>query len=75
MKPEHPKRIKKDKSERKNSTDALKDRQPEVAQQKKPVASSKLREAYFTKIEWVKKRLPSLKEEGHATKETKSEAS
>ena len=75
MKPEHHKRIKKDKSEQIDSADTLKDRQPEVAQEKKPVASSKLREAYLTKIEWVKKRLPSLKEEGRTTKETTSEAS
>jgi len=39
------------------------------AQELKPITSSPLREAYSTKTEWVRKRIPKLKEEAEAPEE------
>jgi hypothetical protein len=40
-----------------------------AAQKWKPITSPELCEAYSTKIEWVRKRIPKLKEEAEAPEE------
>jgi hypothetical protein len=40
-----------------------------VAQKWKPITSPQLREAYSTKIEWVRKLIPKLKKEAEAPEE------
>jgi hypothetical protein len=40
-----------------------------ASQEGKPITSPKLREAYSTKIEWVRKLIPKLKEEAKAPEE------
>lgn len=51
---------------RKDKLRARKSRMLKAAQEWKPNASPKLREAYSTKIEWVRKIIPKLKEEAEA---------
>ena len=55
MKPEHHKPIRKEKPKRKGKISARKSRMLAVAQKWKPITSPQLREAYSTKIEWVRK--------------------
>jgi hypothetical protein len=40
-----------------------------VAQERKPITSPQLREAYSTKTEWAKKLIPNLKKEAEAPEE------
>ena len=51
---------------RKDKLRARKSRMLKVAQEWKPNTSPKLREAYSTKIEWVRNVIPKLKEEAEA---------
>jgi len=69
MKPEHYKPNRKEKSKRKGKISARKSRMLAVAQEWKPITSPQLREAYSTKIEWVMKLIPKLKEEAEAPEE------
>ena len=62
MKPEHCKPIRKEKPKRKGKISACKSRMLAAAQKWKPITSPQLREAYSTRIEWVRKRIPKLKE-------------
>jgi hypothetical protein len=55
MKPEHYKPIRKEKAKGKGKTSKSKSRMLAVAQEWKPITSPQLREAYSTKIEWVRK--------------------
>ena len=55
MKPEHHKPIRKEKPKRKGKTSKSKSRMLVAAQELKPITSPQLREAYSTKIEWVRK--------------------
>jgi hypothetical protein len=55
MKPKHHKPIRKEKPKRKGKTSKSKSRMLAVAKEWKPITSPQLREAYSTKIEWVKK--------------------
>jgi predicted HTH transcriptional regulator len=66
MKPEHYKLIRKEKLKRKGKISARKSRMLAVAQEWKPITSPQLREAYSTKIEWVRKLIPKLKEESRS---------
>jgi hypothetical protein len=61
MKPQHYKPKSKEKPKRKGKISARKRRMFAVAQNWKPITSPQMREAYSTKIEWVKKRIPELK--------------
>jgi len=61
MKPERYKPIKKEKPKRKGKISRSRAR--------KPITSPQLREAYSTKIEWVRKLIPKLKEEAEAPEE------
>ena len=69
MKPEHYKPMRKEKPKRKGKTSKSKNRMLAVAQERKPITSPQLREAYSTKIEWVRKLIPKLKEEAEAPEE------
>jgi len=69
MKPEHYKPIRKEKPKRKGKISRTKSRMRTVAQKWKPITSPQLREAYSTKIEWVRKLIPKLKEEAEAPEE------
>jgi predicted HTH transcriptional regulator len=69
MKPEHYRRIRKEKSKRKGKLSARKSRMLAVAQEWKPITSPKLREAYSAKIEWARKLIPKLKREVEAPEE------
>jgi predicted HTH transcriptional regulator len=69
MKPEHYKPMRKGKPKRKGKISRSKSRMLAVAQQWKPITSPQLREAYSTKIEWVRKLIPKLKKEAEAPKE------
>jgi predicted HTH transcriptional regulator len=69
MKPEHYKPIRKEKPKRKGKISARKSRMLAVAQKWKPITSPQLREAYSTKIEWVRKLIPKLKKEAEAPEE------
>jgi hypothetical protein len=66
MKPEHHKPIRKEKPKRKGKISGSKRRMLAVAQEWKPNTSPQLREAYSTKIEWVRKLIPKLKKEVEA---------
>jgi hypothetical protein len=66
MKPEHYKPIRKEKSKRKGKISGSKRRMVAVAQEWKPNTSPQLREAYSTKIEWVRKIIPKFKKEVEA---------
>jgi predicted HTH transcriptional regulator len=61
MKPEHYKPIRKEKPKRKGNISARKRQMLLVAQKWKPITSPQLREAYSTKTEWARKRIPKLK--------------
>jgi hypothetical protein len=61
MKPEHYKLRRKEKPKHKGNIGVHKSRMPAMAQERKPITSPQLHEAYSTKIEWVKKRIPKLK--------------
>ena len=61
MKPQHYKPKRKEKPKRKSKISARKRRMYAVAQKWKPITSPQMREAYSTKIEWVKKLIPELK--------------
>jgi hypothetical protein len=69
MKPEHYKPIRKEKPKRKGKISRSQSRMLAAAQKWKPVTSPELREAYSTKIEWVRKRIPKLKEEAEVPEE------
>jgi len=69
MKPEHYRPIRKGKPKRKGKTSRSQSRMLAAAQKWKPITSPELREAYSTKIEWVRKRIPKLKEEAEAPEE------
>ena len=69
MKPEHYKPIRKEKPKRKGKISRFKSRMLTMAQEWKPITSPQLREAYSTKIEWVRKLIPKLKEEAEAPEE------
>jgi len=69
MKPEHYKPIRKEKPKRKGKISARKSRMLAAAQEWKPITSPQLREAYSTKIEWARKRIPKLKKEAEAPEE------
>jgi len=59
MKPKHYKPIRKEKSKRKGAKiSTRKSLKLAVAQKWKPITSPQLREAYSTKIEWVKELIP-----------------
>ena len=62
MKLERYKPRRKEKPKRKGNISTRKSRMLVVAQESKPIASPQLREAYSTKIEWVRKRIPKLKQ-------------
>ena len=70
MKPEHYRPIRKEKPKRKGKISKSQSRMLAAAQKWKPIFSSpELREAYSTKIEWVRKRIPKLKEEAEVPEE------
>jgi predicted HTH transcriptional regulator len=69
MKPEHYRAIRKEKPKRKGKISRSQSRMLAAAQKWKPITSPQLREAYSTKIEWVRKRIPKLKEEAEAPEE------
>jgi hypothetical protein len=69
MKPEHYRRIRKEKPKRKGKISARKSRMLAVAQEWKPITSPKLREAYSANIEWARKLIPKLKREVEAPEE------
>jgi hypothetical protein len=69
MKREHYKPIRKEKPKRKGKTSKSKSRMLAVAQEWKPITSPQLREAYSTKIEWVRNLIPKLREEAKAPAE------
>ena len=69
MKPEHYRPIRKGKPKRKGKISRSQSRMLAAAQKWKPITSPELREAYSTKIEWVRKRIPKLKEEAEAPEE------
>jgi predicted HTH transcriptional regulator len=71
MKPEHYKVIRKEKPKRKGKTSKSKSRMLAVAQERKPITSPQLREAYSTKTEWATKLIPKLKKEAEAPNERK----
>ena len=71
MKPEHYKPRRKEKPKRKGKRarakiSTRKSLKLAVAQKWKPITSPQLREAYSTKIEWVRKLIPKLKKEVEA---------
>jgi hypothetical protein len=66
MKPEHYKPIRKEKPKRKGKISRRKSRMLVVTQEWNPITAPPLREAYSTKIEWVRKLVPKLKEEAEA---------
>ena len=69
MKPEHYKPIRKEKPERKGKISRQKSRMLAVAQERKPITSPQLREAYSTKTEWAGKLIPKLKKEAETPEE------
>jgi predicted transcriptional regulator len=71
MKPEHHKPLRKEKPKRKGKIDRLNSRMVAMAQQEKLITSPQLREAYSTKIEWARKLIPKLKEEGEPLEKKK----
>ena len=62
MKPERYEPIRKEKHIRKGKISACKSRMLAAAQKWEPITSPQLREGYSTRIEWVRKRIPKLKE-------------
>jgi predicted HTH transcriptional regulator len=69
MKPEHYKPMRKGKPKRKGKSSRSQSQMLAAAQKWKPITSPELREAYSTKIEWARKRIPKLKEEAEAPEE------
>jgi predicted HTH transcriptional regulator len=69
MKPKHYKPRRKEKPKRKDNISRRKSRMLAMAQEFKPITSPQLREAYSTKIEWVRKLIPKLKKEAEAPEE------
>jgi predicted HTH transcriptional regulator len=69
MKSEHYRSTKKEKPERKGRISKSKSRMYAVAQERKPITSPQLREAYSTKTEWAKKLIPKLKKETEVPEE------
>jgi predicted HTH transcriptional regulator len=69
MKPEHYKPIRNEKPKRKGKISRSQSQMLAAAQKRKPITSPELREAYSTKIEWIRKRIPKLKEEAEAPEE------
>jgi len=67
MKPEHYRRIRKEKPKRKGRTSKTKSRMYAAAQQRKPLTSQQLSEDYSTKTAWAKKLIPELKKEAEAS--------
>ena len=69
MKPENHKPIRTEKPKRKGNPSMRKSRMLAESQEWKPITSSKLREAYSSKIEWARKLIPKLKKEAEAPEE------
>jgi predicted HTH transcriptional regulator len=69
MKLERYKPRRKERPKRKGNISAHKSQMLAASHEWKPMTSPQLREAYSTKIEWVKKRIPKLKEEAEAPEE------
>jgi predicted HTH transcriptional regulator len=69
MKPEHYKVIRREKPKRKSKISKSKSRMLAVVQERKPITSLRLREAYSTKTEWARKLIPKLKEEAETPEE------
>jgi hypothetical protein len=69
MKPEHYRPIRKEKPRRKGKVSSFKSRIRAVPQERKPITSPQLREAYATKTEWATKLMPKLKNEAEAPEE------
>jgi predicted HTH transcriptional regulator len=63
MKPERHKPIRKEKPKQEGKTSTAKRRMLATAQERKPITSPQLREAYSTKTEWIKRLIPELKKE------------
>jgi predicted HTH transcriptional regulator len=63
MNPEHHKPIRKEKPKQGGKTSTAKRRMLATAQERKPITSPQLREAYSTKTEWIKRLIPELKKE------------
>jgi predicted HTH transcriptional regulator len=72
VKPEHYKPTRKGQPKRKGKISARKSRMLAVAQERKPITSPQLRQAYSTKTEWVRNLIPKLKEK-EAAPEDKEE--
>jgi hypothetical protein len=69
MRPEHYKQnrpMKKEKAKGKGEANGSQSRVAAATQEGKPITSPKLLEAYSTKIEWIRKLIPKLKEEAEA---------
>jgi len=66
MKPEHYKPIRKEKPKRKGKISTSKRQMLAFSKNWKPITSPQLREAYSTKIEWVRELIPKLKKEAEA---------
>jgi hypothetical protein len=69
MRPEHYKQnrpLRKEKLKGKGETGGSQSRVVAATQEGKPITSPKLLEAYTTKIEWIRKLIPKLKEEAKA---------
>lgn len=62
MKPERYKTIREEKHKQKGKLSAVKRRMLAETQKWKPINSPQLRETYSTRTEWVRKRIPKLKE-------------
>lgn len=72
MRPEHYKQnrpMRNEKKKGKGKRNGSQSRVVAAAQKEKPITSPKLREAYSTKIEWIRKLIPKLKEEAEASEE------
>jgi hypothetical protein len=68
MKTGHHKPLKKEKPKQKGKTSTAKRRMLATAQERIPITSPQLREAYSTKTEWAKKLIPTLKKETETPK-------
>jgi hypothetical protein len=69
MKPEDRKEIRAEKPKRKGKFSTRKSRMLARSQDCPPITPPKLREAYYSKIEWIRKLLPKLKKEAEASEE------
>jgi len=69
MKPENYKPRREGKPKRKGKISKLKSRMLVETKERKPITSSKLSEAYSTKIEWARELIPKLETEAAKKKE------